>query len=667
MLKYGAYIFLFTVTQIAWGEVIENAQLDGFQDDLYKNVYTGKAKKLKQKNGYPGSSGFGKCQEYSNKDWDELTNESDKYAFTDEAFQVKWRDIITSFWRDGDGVRDAFRDIQKSYEAVQAKMATTTQGDNHIEELKNLKSAFKSEATDVKNILEELNRIALSEFNDVRLCAGLISTMSDIDSSDYKNSDIVESTQGREKKSVLDRIRCRSSGIETLDYKPCKSLITAYDTAIIAFGGLEAIQQVQISNAQGKAQEEYMENRGEASAALEAQKAGIDKQKGVAGQQMAFHGLKLGTLATLYSQMPSKEDVETKCTKYKSKFQGAEAAGNGYILIKKRLQVYNDKLAKATGDALGADSSFKAELDDASDADNEPTPQNVTEICYSIAFASRFDIIINEDGKDGAKFAMVESGMDLAKMGMISKMLGDQSKRVGNAISELNDFPGEDPTFVDETIEINPCEANPNSFECLGINPITQQGFSGMDINFGAGNAANVGTQFEDNNDESEIVANNESSELVPLGISAIPLGINKGSGFESSPPGAASIEAANAAAGGGLGGGGAAGGGGGGASGARGGGKAAARRPSSKNLQYKGGGNKVRYASNSSKKSSKSGSRKNPFADLLKKGKLRKKGSDLTFRGLASKSGKSIFQIISGGYNKMQSKNRLLKYQVRK
>lgn len=414
-------------------------------------------------------------------------------------------------------------------------------------------------------------------------------------------------------------IKCVNDGILTLDFEACEDFVNHAATAEVVQQVATTAQTMKYGMDMQDEQTKAMSSNNTATAALKGQKKSFEEQQNMAQQQAVMEGAKLAVLANDYSNMPSVEEVQSKC---------ASITGNG--------------------------------LDISPDVCKAYVGQN------SAAF------LPNNSAKDKMKSKMIAIGGKAAVDLILADMLGKRAQQVGNAIATVDGFkpiPPVAPGMQDALATL--CTVNPADPQCnAGSLNRTFGGDDGNNVvDFGSGGSGTVyspGTVDPNSAAAGGTNAVGKVASKGSLGTNTNPL--NQAGGLAGPAASAAQIETKAGSGGGGSGGGAGGGSGGGSGGGAGGGGTAGGATGSlAKSALYEGSGKgslSMMGGFGINKPKGKTADTGNPFGKLFDKGKV---DPNLNFRAPASSvgnKGDNLFQMITKRYNVVSSDKRLLEYE---
>lgn len=578
---------------------------------------------------YKGSSNFKLCQEAFSANDKNIKEVALNPTENSELFVNVSLTLVKKYLRDNSAMDQITR--SESYVKVYEEL-----GKNPTE---------KMSQGMIKEAIAKSLKKAITKTRVCILFAKTIKENFDPENKRYKDKDY---TDPEVVKSFDQRLKCKSTGLETIDYDDCRAMVYAYNGAKLTIEGNNALQVFQGQEAGMKANEKLMNmdaNEDVSTTALEVQSEGLDTQKNMAETRGALHTAKVTAMTGFAMKLPSHEEVMNLCT----------ADG--------QMKEVMDIIVSGKFDSVRP-----VVLDKVADYTKE-------EHCRIAFENSDNHILLNQGQKTTALAIAAEAGVDAAKEFMAADILADQKSLVDGTINKIKgmetiDLP-EDAFQSPEMMTF--CKANPNAQECVGFGQGMTTHVTGGGLSFSGGFGANETLNPTVNNDDSvAAIADSDAATRTSADIpTSTAIGsIDKGSGFADATPGKAKVSSSQVGGGGGAGGGspGSAGGlsGSGPSTGAKGAAPASSGRKYK--LGYSGGSRPLSFRGGSSRsKGSSKGSVANPFAKMLGK---KKAGNDVfNFRGLASKGvgGKdgNLFERISKSYDAMNKKNRLMKYKL--
>jgi hypothetical protein len=444
---------------------------------------------------------------------------------------------------------------------------------------------------------------------------------------DWNNSEHTEPEKGTTP-SATSGIKCKSAGVETLDFEACKKFSTGLDTMeavqAVGYSAQGLIYQNKMIDAQGK----YINEENAATGALKGQKDSIEMQQEMYQQRTAVDAAKLAALYSSYQAMPSMDDIVGQC--------GA-------------MQTVN----------ITASATL--------------TPEECKTIIKSSS--NQFALLQNQSQKDIMKTKMVAVATQAGSSAMLASLLGKRANDIDKAIAKINDFQPIDPlAFQGDDLISTQCQQNPGLPACLtaGLDR-TYDALSENVITFGDGG---VGTNYGKPTSSDGLVANSIADSATNRnGVDSVGSVITDADNSNSMEKSAAASVTSGAtgsnAGGGGVGGGGAGGGGGAPPLGQGTPGGTVAAVTASK-VKYEGGANGglAMMGGFGIKGKKAAEGEENPFGKLF--GKDGAKGSGVVnFRDPASQKvgdkGDNLFDMISKRYTSVNADKRLLEYELTK
>lgn len=441
--------------------------------------------------------------------------------------------------------------------------------------------------------------------------------------------------------SADGRISCELTGLETLDYDECSTLISTHNISQVGKVANTTIQTVQAQNFNSDQQQKLMNADATSNVttlALRSQKEGIDKQQDMAEERRAVEAARLAAIGVASKNIPTSDDY------------------------------FED--SKLCADPVGATITEMAQL--ANNGIKNETLNIDTDTTCRDNYAE-FAFHENKEAKTAGYLIASEAVIDVAKETMVVSQLGKQKRMINSAIGKIEGMAVmklPEDFFSNEDVYMQFCTANPTHAEC-------QAGFGGS-VNvpsFGSYNVGGFGTnQAYQAADSTDVTAATTASTTDPrsagVDTSTAVTKSGGGKGLNTSVAGAKVTEGGAIAQGAGAGGSSPGGGGGGGSSA---GGDPAAQAQGagsvagSSKLGYVGGGGPSFVGGRGSSKSRKPSST-NPFSNMFKKNSDRNLSS-LNFKGQTAIGSKSdnIFQRISSAYDKANNEEKLLKYESTK
>ena len=499
---------------------------------------------------------------------------------------------------------------------------------------------------------------------------------------DWGDSD--QTKKPAEKAPFDGKIKGKSEGPETKDYWSCAATVDAYNVAEIADKGITTVQQIDFMNKQSEVQTDALiAQKDDITAPLKAQRDMVKKQSEVAHVAGAVDLAKAAALASKIGSIPTISDIIDKCNEFLPKAHTGKVQKNNYNAVLAILQYhiifFNFGKAALEGMGNGAGSVNELRVNQIFPAYNSAEfageGENSVDLCANVAANQGMNLAMNGPAKDAAKAAMIAAGLEGLANQAKGVILNNQAGKIDDAIDGMGKFKPDLPTFANQDVMMQKCQADPSLPECSQFGFSQDIGFAGNSINIdgmadGTSDASNLGTGGGNASNATTNNGDTDRSGIVRR-IGTSTGGITKANGLEASV-GAARFKNGGPLGGGGGGGApgamGAPGGGGGGeGGGAPGGGGGAG---GSKDYSYAGGGAKLAYGGGAGggRSSGKPGE-ENPFAKLF--GKKEGEGGDSTLdfgRGPASvgSQGANIFGMISNRYQQVNGSKRLLEYEAK-
>lgn len=425
-------------------------------------------------------------------------------------------------------------------------------------------------------------------------------------------------------------IKCKSEGIETLDYLACKKFATQIDILDAVQTAAQGAQELVYADKMMDASAKYAKEENSATGALKATGESLEKQQGMYQQRTAVDATKLAYMYSIYNEMPKLNDMREKC-------QGIEKQ-TGEIGLKSVVAV-----KECQGFVLPGNGGFAM-------------AQNQSQI-------------------DAMRSKLITIATSAGSNAILANLLGKRADDVKDAIAQIDDFKPTDPTLITEEDALTTyCKLNPGvekcltqdlsrTFDTLNDNIITF-GEGGTGTSYGNSNGINPGAITDTGTDSTK------RTSVAPVG--SIIASAAKDNSIEASS--AATVSDGKAPSGGGggggVGGGGSGGGGGGTPAAPAQGGVAAAVQ--GKTPTYSGGAGSISVVGglglNKAKGEGKA--EDNPFGKLF--GKDTPKGTGVVnFRDIASQKvgdkGDNLFDMISKRYSTVAADKRLLEYELAK
>ena len=426
--------------------------------------------------------------------------------------------------------------------------------------------------------------------------------------------------------TIAPAFKCKSEGIETLDYIPCKKFVSQIDILDALQIAAQGAQELVYADKMMDASTKYAKEENSATGALKATGESLEKQQSMYQQRTAIDATKLAYMYSLYKDMPKMDEMRDKCL-------GIEKAtiGIGIEPVKK---------------------------DD----------------CRTHVLSGKgFALAQNQSQLDAMKSKLITIATSAGSNAILSALLGKRAGDVKDAIAQIDEFKPTDPTVMTEENALTTfCQLNPSAEKCLTQDlSRTFDTLNDNIITFGEGG---TGTNY---GNKEGITANAITStggdpagrtSVTPVG--SIIAAAVKDNSIEGST--AATVSDGKAPTGGGGGGGSGGGSGGGGGGGAipppAQGSVAAAVQ--GKTPSYGGGAGSISVVGglglNRAKGDGKS--EDNPFGKLFGKDKPKESGV-LNFRGLASQKvgdkAENLFDMISKRYSNVAADKRLIEYEL--
>lgn len=423
-------------------------------------------------------------------------------------------------------------------------------------------------------------------------------------------------------------IKCKTAGIETLDYDACKKFQVNLDllegVTQVGYATQELVYKDKMTDSQLK----YANEENAATGALKAQGESLSMQQDMYNQRMAVDTTKLAYLYSIYSDFPKTDDILAKCSSIPTASRGEDKFG--------------------------------------------VTAKDCTEAAR--VQSNGFKIVMNQSQRDAMKSKLIALATSAGANGLLASLLGKRADDVNNAIAKIDAYKPIDPFTVSEDEAMTTfCKQNPGLAQCLtgGL----ERTFDTMNDNIITFGDGGTGTVYSNTNSginssgSTGTDSGTSTSSVTPVG--SIIAAANKDNSIEAST--AAKVTEGGPGSTGGGGGGGVGGGGGGGGSGPGSqagsqGGVAAAVQ--GKTPSYGGGSGSISvmggFGINKKKAEEKDG--ENPFGKLF--GKDAPKGTGVVnFRDIASvgKKGDNLFDMISKRYTSVAADKRLIEYEMAK
>ncbi len=422
--------------------------------------------------------------------------------------------------------------------------------------------------------------------------------------------------------------KCKSEGIETLDYIPCKKFVSQINILdalqIAAQGAQELIYADKMMDANAK----YAKEENSATGALKATGESLEKQQGMYQQRTAIDATKLAYMYSLYKDMPKMEEMRDKC-------QGIE------------------RVTSEIG--LGP-------------------PVNKDDCRSHVLSGKGFALAQNQSQLDAMKSKLITIATSAGSNAILSALLGKRAGDVKNAIAQIDEFKPIDPVMMAEEDTLTTfCQLNPSAEKCLTQDlSRTFDTLNDNIITFGeGGTGTNYGATEGVNANAITSTGGDPAGRTSVSNVGSIIASAAKNNSIEDSN--AATVTAGKAPSGGGGG-----GGSGGGGSGGGGGGSniappaqgSVAAAIQGKTPSYAGGGGSISVVGGLGLNRAKGDGKTedNPFGKLFGKDKPKDSGV-LNFRGIASQKvgdkAENLFDMISKRYSTVAADKRLIEYEL--
>ncbi|MCF8060576.1 MAG: hypothetical protein K9K67_14840 [Bacteriovoracaceae bacterium] len=470
-------------------------------------------------------------------------------------------------------------------------------------------------------------------------------------------------------------LKCTQKGPETHDYLKCKKIIQFIDGFAIGKQVMQVQQTFRAGSQQLESQDELARKARsqegvQITDAMGAQRDSLEQQGNLAYEMAAFNAAQAGVLMSMISSFPRPDDMIAAC---EQNFGDSLQTHAETFLRNLRLP------GSATTERLEGPEATT----------DTPPPEGLAGISASALAAEAGDIrsiceeaISTRNGEnflhrnqaviDTMKGIAIKAGLEALANGAKGALLHDQAGLVEDAMKDIEEFePPEFPVAEVPEGTASECLVNPEAEGCIAPNGLGFEGFRDGGFNANIGGSANLGNLDQGNLDSDEDGTNGAGTSdrsLIPNDFGVVQAEGVADNSFSDGTTRAGSIKTGQGAAA--AGGGGAAAGGGGGlgaGGGAR--GPASNKKPSgTRDIKIKTKGDGLMGVGGRGRIGGSQKKPDNPFSKLL--GKDQKGGNQtLNFRGPAQLGGKkgSIFQMISNRYNVVQSKDRLLKYEVKR
>lgn len=433
----------------------------------------------------------------------------------------------------------------------------------------------------------------------------------------------------------FDSIKCKSMGIETVDYEACKSFSDYAQGLDLAHQAVNLGQNLYYQNkALDNGLEASKNAANDAAAGLKAQKNSFKDQQEYYTQNSAIEASKAAVLLSKYQAMPTIEEVADKCSGVKN--------------VMRKIDKELEELGKPNLDFINS--------------------------CRGVVSkdAGKYALLMNQASKDAMKAKLVKLGINAIAEGTKAYMAGKRADQVSDAIAQVDSFQPVTTPGLEEAVETTFCQMNPTAAKCQTAGLGSSFSTIGDNIvDFGNNGTGTVYSGTSDNDPTASggggTIGSGSNTKTGVIG-SAIT-GVNKGSGLETTAA-AATLGKGNGPSGGGGGGGGGSLGGGGGGGGAA---PAAAQAQGAQSAiaskssgKYSGGTGVSVLGGLGIRGAKKTADNANPFGNMFDK-----KGAGdkvLNFRGPASTNmggkGDNLFDMISKRYGSVNNDKRLIEYE---
>lgn len=420
--------------------------------------------------------------------------------------------------------------------------------------------------------------------------------------------------------------KCKSEGIETLDYIACKKFATQIDIIDAVQTAGQGAQELVYADKMMDTQTKYAKEENTATGALKATGDSLEMQQNMYQQRTAVDATKLAYMYSIYNEMPKLDEIVSKCANIGS--QNAKGVG----------QIAPDDCKTAVRPGPGG-----------------------------------FAVAQNQSQIDAMRSKLITIATSAGSNVILASLLGKRAKDVKNAIADIDAFVPTDPTVITEEDALSTyCKLNPGVEKCL-TSDLTRT-FDTLNDNIITFGDGGTGTSYGSNNGLTTGAITDSSTDptvrnsVTPVG--SIIAGAAKDNSIEGSSGATVSTGKGPSGGGGGGGLGGGSGGGGGAAPTAPAtGGVAAAVQ--GKTPTYGGGAGSISVVGGLGLNKAKGDKAEdNPFGKLF--GKDAPKGSGVVnFRDLASQKvgakGDNLFDMISKRYSSVAADKRLLEYELAK
>ena len=482
--------------------------------------------------------------------------------------------------------------------------------------------------------IPKFNKCVEDKIEFAKSCESVVYVMSFYER-DWNDSEQIQQVSGKSSgdgaalPGAGPTFKCKSEGIETLDYIPCKkfaSQISMLDALQIASQG---VQELVYADKMMDANAKYAKEENSATGALKATGESLEKQQSMFQQRTAIDATKLAYMYSLYKDMPKMDEMRDKC-------QGIESVTSGIGLGDKPI---------TKDDCRGHVLSGKG-----------------------------FALAQNQSQLDAMKSKLITIATSAGSNAILSALLGKRAGDVKDAIAQIDEFKPTDPIMKAEKDTLTTfCQLNPSAEKCLTQD--LSRTFDTMNDNIITFGEGGTGTSYGAN-DMGTTNAISSSGGDPASRISVAPVGsiiasAVKDNSIEDSS--SATVTAGKAPSGGGGGGGsggGGSGGGGGGSSIAPPAQASVAAAVQGKTPSYSGGGGSISVVGGLGLNRSKGDGKAedNPFGKLFGKDKPKESGV-VNFRGIASQKvgdkAENLFDMISKRYSTVAADNRLIEYEL--
>lgn len=421
-------------------------------------------------------------------------------------------------------------------------------------------------------------------------------------------------------------IKCKSEGIETLDYIACKKFATQLDLIDAVQTVAQGAQELVYADKMMDSQTKFAKEENTATGALKATGESLEMQQNMYQQRTAVDATKLAYLYSIYNEMPKSADIVGKC----DKITNITPVGID--------KISPDECKKAVRTGQGG-----------------------------------FALAQNQSQIDAMRSRLITIATSAGSNAILANLLGKRAKDVNNAIADIDAFVPTDPTLMTEEDALSTyCKLNPGVEKCLTSDlSRTFDTLNDNIITFGEGG---TGTNYGSNGGLTTNAITDSGtnatarSSVTPVG--SIIAGAARDNSIEGSSGATVSAgKGPSGGGGGGLGGGGSGGGGGAPPAAPAQGGVAAAVQ--GKTPTYGGGAGSISVVGGLGLNKAKGDKAEdNPFGKLF--GKDTPKGSGVVnFRDIASQKvgakGDNLFDMISKRYSSVAADKRLIEYELTK